>query len=84
MTRNKIPFDANDPTNGSVLASKSVLNTITATLDIKPVPGYTSNFILRPEFRYELAGDYYFYNRDNELDKHFWSVHLGAVVTSMP
>ncbi|MET0286596.1 MAG: porin [Polyangiales bacterium] len=84
MARNKIAYDSENENNGFIAANKSVLNTLTATLDIKPVPGYAANFILRPEFRYEIAGDNYFYNKDNELSKNFWSVHLGAVVTSMP
>jgi hypothetical protein len=82
MTKTKTPIDAMDATNGAVPASKSQLTTLTATLDIKPIPGVTA-LILRPEFRVEFAGDYYFENRDNELTKTFWTLMLGAVVTSL-
>ncbi|MEY4576958.1 MAG: hypothetical protein RL701_1661 [Pseudomonadota bacterium] len=63
-------------------ADKAYLTTLTATLDIKPVPN-VSALILRPEFRYEVANNYYFYNRDKELSKGFWTLVLGAVVTSL-
>lgn len=68
----------------AVVTGKSKLTTITATLDFKPVPG-SSALILRPELRYELAGDSndtYNAGGSSTSDK-FWSVHLGAVVTSM-
>jgi len=68
-------------TNG-MLANKASLVTLTGTLDFKPVPN-SSAVVLRPEFRYELAGDQYFYNGDNESDDKFWTAHLGVVVTSM-
>jgi len=60
---------------------KVKLTTLTGTLDIKPVPG---NLFLRPEFRYEIAGDDDYAKRDGDPTDKFWSVHLGAVVTSMP
>ena len=61
MTTNKIAIDPEMENNGAVLADASKLSTITATLDLKPVPG-SANLIVRPEFRYEIAGDYYFYD----------------------
>ena len=60
----------------------SSLTTLTATLDFKPVPN-SSALILRPEFRYEIASDDGFGDHDNEPTDKFWSLHLGAVVTSM-
>jgi len=69
---------------GSLVTGKSKLTTLTATLDFKPVTG-SAALILRPEFRYELAGDSndtYNAGGSSTSDK-FWSVHLGAVVTSM-
>jgi len=69
---------------GSVVTGKTKLATITGTLDFKPVPG-SSAVILRPEVRYEVAGDSndtYNAGGTSTSDK-FWSVHLGAVVTSM-
>jgi len=82
MTKTRTPIDPEDATNGAEPASKSQLTTLTATLDIKPIPGVTA-LILRPEFRVEFAGDYYFENRDNVLTKTFWTLMLGAVVTSL-
>lgn len=82
MTKTKTPIDAEDPTNGAVPASKSQLTTLTATLDVKPIPGVTA-LILRPEFRVEFAGNYYFEDRHNQLTKTFWTAMLGAVVTSL-
>jgi hypothetical protein len=66
---------------GSVLTGKAKLTTITGTLDFKPVPA----LILRPEVRYEVAGnDADTYNSGgSDTSNKFWSVHLGAVVTSM-
>jgi hypothetical protein len=80
MTTTKTPIDAMDPSNGAVASGDASLSTITATLDFKPV----KNIILRPEVRYEMAGDYYFYNTDNELAKNFWSAQLGVVVATNP
>lgn len=65
-----------------IAAGDSSLVTLTATLDIKPVPG-SSAVVLRPEFRYENASDYYFGDKDNKATKGFWVATLGAVVTSM-
>jgi hypothetical protein len=84
MTKTKTPFDpkaAMGAANGE-LASKAALTTLTFTLDIKPVSG-AANLILRPEFRYEIANNYYFFNKDNELSKGFWTLMLGAVVTTL-
>jgi hypothetical protein len=83
MTKNKIPLDAEDPANGSIAASKSELQTITLTADIKPVPG-SKSLIIRPEFRYEIAGDNYFYNKDNVLSDKFWTAVIGVVVATNP
>jgi hypothetical protein len=69
---------------GAVVTRKSKLTTLTTTFDFKPVPG-SSALILRPEVRYELAGnshDTYNAGGTSTSDK-FWSLHLGAVVTSM-
>jgi hypothetical protein len=63
-------------------ASKAALTTLTFTVDIKPIPGVAA-LVLRPEFRYEIASNYYFFDKDNELTKSFWTVMLGAAVTSM-
>ncbi|MET0390054.1 MAG: porin [Polyangiales bacterium] len=82
MTTNKIAPSTDDPENGAILADKASLTTLTATLDIKPIPG-SAALILRPEFRFEIAGDNYFQNRDSELTKTFWTLALGAVVTSL-
>jgi len=82
MTKTRVAVDPEDEDNGAEVASKATFQTITATLDIKPIPG-SSALVLRPEFRYEIAGNYYFYNRDSTLTKNFWTVMLGAVVTSM-
>jgi hypothetical protein len=60
----------------------ATLTTLTGTLDFKPVPN-SSALVLRPEVRYEMAGDDGFLDGDNEATDKFWSVHLGAVVTSM-
>jgi Putative beta-barrel porin-2, OmpL-like. bbp2 len=65
---------------------KAKLTTITITTDFKPIPDSTA-LILRPEFRYELAGSDVYNDggpsaTDDVTDK-FWSLHLGAVVTSM-
>lgn len=80
MTTTKTPIDLEDANNGAIPADTSSLSTITATLDIRPV----SNIILRPEFRYEIAGDYYFFDKENVLSKNFWSAHLGVVVATNP
>lgn len=63
-------------------ASDASMVTLTGTLDFKPIPN-SSALVLRPEFRYDLASDQYFYSRDDKLDEKFWTVMLGAVVTSM-
>jgi len=84
MTKTKTPFVA-EPMDGEEsgeLSSKAALTTLTFTLDIKPIPG-VANFVLRPEFRYEMASNYYFFNKDNELTKGFWTLMLGAAVTSL-
>jgi len=80
MTTTKTPIDLENPTNGAVAADDASLSTLTLTLDFKPV----KNIILRPEVRYEVAGDYYFYDTDNELAKNFWSAQLGVVVATNP
>jgi hypothetical protein len=72
---------AADPEMGSPAKDASLV-TLTATTDFKPVPN-SGAVVLRPEFRYEIASDYYFANGDNEGSKHFWVAMLGAVVTSM-
>jgi hypothetical protein len=61
------------------------LTTLTGTLDFKPVENLAA-VILRPEFRYEIASnDYYFTQHSATANsKHFWSAQLGVVVTSMP
>jgi hypothetical protein len=69
-------------------AKKVHMTTLTATLDFKPVANLV-NLILRPEFRYEIASDANFHTwKQNDTavanSKHFWSAHLGAVVTTMP
>jgi hypothetical protein len=66
----------------AALASSCSLNTITATLDFKPVPD-SAALVIRPEFRYEMASDMYFYDGDNAPTDKFWTALLGVVVTSM-
>jgi Putative beta-barrel porin-2, OmpL-like. bbp2 len=78
MTTNRVATGSDD----ALPATKAALTTLTATLDIKPIPELAV-LILRPEFRYEIASDYYYYNNDNKLAKSFWTVMLGAVVTSL-
>lgn len=82
MTTTKVAVDPEAEDNGAMLADKASLTTLTFTVDIKPIPDVTA-LVLRPEFRYEIAGNYYFFDKDNELTKSFWTVMLGAVVTSM-
>jgi hypothetical protein len=67
---------------GMPIADTASLSTITATLDFKPVPG-SSAIVLRPEFRYEMASDDYFADKDGALTDGFWTAMLGVVVTSM-
>jgi hypothetical protein len=62
---------------------KAKLTTITVTTDFKPIPDSTA-LILRPEFRYEIAGDDVYNDGGSGVTDKFWSLHLGAVVTSMP
>jgi hypothetical protein len=64
------------------VADTTSLTTLTATLDFKPVPN-SGALVLRPEFRYEIASDDYFLDGDDEKTGGFWTVMLGAVVTSM-
>ncbi|HEX6241464.1 MAG TPA: hypothetical protein VFZ61_11240, partial [Polyangiales bacterium] len=66
----------------AVLAAKANLQTITATLDFKPIPD-SAALVLRPEFRYELASDQYFEDNDKQGTDKFWAAMLGVVVTSM-
>jgi hypothetical protein len=84
MSKTKTPFvpETTDTPATGTPASKAALTTLTATIDIKPIPGVTA-LILRPEFRVEFANNYYFYNKDEALTKTFWTLMLGAVVTSM-
>lgn len=63
-------------------ATDGSLTTITGTLDFKPVPN-SGALVLRPEFRYEIASDDYFFDKDGARDDKFWTLVLGAVVTSM-
>ena len=84
MTNTKVPYIA-EPEDGQengVPSSKAALTTFTFTVDIKPIPD-VANFVLRPEFRYEIASNYYFFDKDNELTKNFWTVMLGAAVSSL-
>ncbi|MDB4976706.1 MAG: hypothetical protein JWN48_5047 [Myxococcaceae bacterium] len=67
---------------GGAPGDKVHLTTLTGTLNFMPVPGETW-IILRPEFRYEIASKNDYTDHDAKLSKHFWSAHLGAVVTSM-
>jgi hypothetical protein len=66
----------------AVAAAKANLQTITATLDFKPIPD-SAALVLRPEFRYELASDQYFEDNDKLPTDKFWALMLGVVVTSM-
>jgi hypothetical protein len=66
----------------ALLAKTATLNTITATLDFKPIPNSTA-LVIRPEFRYEIAGDMYFEDNDKKPTDQFWTALLGVVVTSM-
>lgn len=63
-------------------AADCALHTLTATLDIKPIPDSTA-LVLRPEFRYEIASDQYFADGKNRPTDNFWNLMLGVVVTSM-
>jgi hypothetical protein len=63
-------------------ASDASLVTLTGTVEFKPIPN-SGAVVLRPEFRYEIASDYYFLDGDNDASKGFWTAVLGAVVTSM-
>jgi hypothetical protein len=65
-----------------LLAKDCSLNTITATLDFKPIPD-SAALVLRPEFRYEIASDMYFEDNDKKPTDKFWTAMLGVVVTSM-
>jgi hypothetical protein len=58
------------------------LVTLTGTLDFKPVPN-SSALVLRPEVRYEMASDDNYLDHDGKATDKFYSIHLGAVVTSM-
>lgn len=75
-------FGMTDPASGMAVGDSTALDTITATLDLKPVPG-SSALIIRPEFRYELSSDDYFGDSDGELTDNYWQAVLGVVVTSM-
>ncbi len=67
-----------------ITTGKAKLTTLTFTTDFKPIPD-SAALILRPEFRYELAGaDVYNDGSASGVTDKFWSLHLGAVVTSMP
>jgi hypothetical protein len=84
MTTTKTPIVA-EPEDGAengTLAGKAALTTLTFTLDIKPIPSI-ANLVIRPEFRYEIAGNYYFFDKDNELTKNFWTLMLGAAVSTL-
>jgi len=84
MTTTKTPLSV-DPETGEesgTAAGKAALTTLTFTVDIKPIPS-VANFVLRPEFRYEIAGNYYFFDKDNELTKNFWTLMLGAAVSTL-
>jgi hypothetical protein len=65
-------------------AAHTHLSTLTGTLEFKPV-AKSASLIMRPEFRYEWASnpDYQKWNGNFITDRHFWTLHLGAVVTSM-
>ena len=65
------------------LGDATALTTLTATLDIKPVPG-SSALVIRPEVRYEVSSDKYFLDQDGELTDKFWTAMIGVVVTSLP
>jgi hypothetical protein len=67
---------------GLPVAGDISLQTLTATLDFKPVPN-SSALVLRPEFRYEMASDNYFEDGDKKPTDQFWTAMLGVVVTSM-
>lgn len=84
MTTTKTPFVAEpeDGEDNGTPASKAALTTLTLTFDVKPIPG-VANFVLRPEFRYEIASNYYFFDKENELTKNFWTLMLGAAVSSL-
>src|SRR5262249_31324365 len=84
MTRTKTPFDpeAEEGADNGTPSDKAALTTLTFTVDIKPIPD-SAALVIRPEFRYEIANNYYFFDKDNELSKNFWTLMLGAVVTSM-
>jgi hypothetical protein len=72
-----------DGTMGAIGPGDKVhLTTLTGTLDFKPA-GSKGWVILRPEFRYDIASADDFTDHDGKNTKHFWSAHLGAVVTSM-
>jgi len=68
---------------GVVKTDTVSLTTLTATLDIKPVPD-SSALVIRPEFRYEMSSDDYFAKSSGAPTDGFWEAVLGVVVTSMP
>lgn len=81
-----MPDAASMPDEDGVLPTigdATSLTTLTATLDIKPVPG-SAALVIRPEFRYEVTSDDYYTNKDGELTDNFWVASIGVVVTSLP
>ncbi|MDB4989041.1 MAG: hypothetical protein JWN04_4219, partial [Myxococcaceae bacterium] len=76
------PATAGAPQMAGGPGDKVHLTTLTGTLNFMPVPG-ESWIILRPEFRYEIASKDDYTDHENKSTKHFWSAHLGVVVTSM-
>ena len=80
-----LPDDAVEGDYPSIpaLGGQTGLTTLTATLDIKPVPG-SSALVIRPEFRYEISSDDYYRDGHGDLTDKFWTLALGVVVTSLP
>lgn len=68
--------------NTGALKDKGSMVTLTGTLDFKPIPN-SGVVVLRPEFRWELTNGDYYLNRENNPTDKFWTIMMGAVVTSM-
>jgi hypothetical protein len=66
----------------SVPAAEDVrVNTLTGTIDLKPVSG-NSGLIIRWDNRYEFANEHVFFNKDSDPGKSWFASILGVVVTT--
>jgi hypothetical protein len=74
--------DSNNSQLLQATTGKSKLTTLTGTLDFKPVPN-SGALVIRPEARYELAGEDAYADWDGKSTDKFWVLQLGVVATSM-